>query len=325
MLNQDIIAASDRIKDHVRRTTFEWSSMISQLTGADVWLKMENQQHTGSFKFRGAINKMLTLSQSERDSGIYGASTGNHGAAVAYACTELNLPCIIYVPEKSSDAKLVNMKSYGAEIKVFGKDCMDGELKAREVAETSGGIYLSPYNDPEVVNGQGTIAREIETQSDGLDAVIVSIGGGGLISGAINVFKQLSSKTKIIGIQTMGAPAMKKSIKQNKLVTLNEIDNFVDGAAVRKVGNLTFDYCKKYLDDIVIIDENEICKTVLDLEKNHNIIAEPAGAMSITALRQVKEEIIGKNVVCIICGGNNDKSRMPDIISRSNDWINKVN
>ena len=122
MLKQDIIAASQRIEDHVRRTTFERSSMISHLTGADVWLKMENQQHTGSFKFRGAINKMLTLSQSERESGIYGASTGNHGAAVAHACQKLNVPCIIYVPEKSSDAKLVNMKSYGAEIRVFGKD-----------------------------------------------------------------------------------------------------------------------------------------------------------------------------------------------------------
>ena len=197
--------------------------------------------------------------------------------------------------------KIDKVKEFGGEfveIILTGKDFYEAYDKSVIFCSQKKLNFIHPFNDYKIIEGQATLFLEIFNQTDEkIDTLIIPIGGGGLISGAINVFKQLSKKTKIIGVQPAGAPTMKKSINLNKVITLNEIDNFVDGAAVRKVGDLTFDYCKEYLDDIIIIDEDEICKTILDLEKNHNIIAEPAGAMSITALRQVKEEIIGKNVV----------------------------
>ena len=315
MLKQDIIAASERIKDHVRRTTFERSSMISDLTGADVWLKMENQQYTGSFKFRGAINKMLTLSQSERESGIYGASTGNHGAAVAYACKKLNVPSIIYVPEKSSDAKLANMKSYGAEIRVFGKDCMDGELKAREVADTSGGVYLSPYNDPEVVNGQGTIAREIETQCDRLDTVIVSVGGGGLISGIGGYLKQVQPQIQMVACSPKNSCVMYESLNAGRILDLPSKQTLSDGTAGGvEEGSITFDICKEIIDKFILVTEKEIISGIRNtIDNDHQLIEGSAGA-AIAAFVKSKDRLIGKKVVIIICGGNINSNTLSKIL-----------
>lgn len=305
MLKQDIIAASNRIKDHVRRTTFERSSMISHLTGADVWLKMENQQHTGSFKFRGAINKMLTLSQSDRESGIYGASTGNHGAAVAYACKKLNVPSIIYVPEKSSDAKLANMKSYGAEIRVFGKDCMDGELKAREVAETTGGVYLSPYNDPEVVNGQGTIAREIETQCDGLDAVIVSVGGGGLISGVAGYLKAIWPEIEVIAASPSNHAVMIRSLEAGEIIKIDPVPTISDGTAGGvEEGSITFEMCQKFVDHTVLLTEDQINNGIIQLMEKERVLVEGAAGTAIAALIKMKDQLKGKRVGIVICGRN---------------------
>ena len=305
MLKQDIIAASNRIKDHVRRTTFERSSMISHLTGADVWLKMENQQHTGSFKFRGAINKMLTLSQSDRESGIYGASTGNHGAAVAYACKKLNVPSIIYVPEKSSDAKLANMKSYGAEIRVFGKDCMDGELKAREVAETTGGVYLSPYNDPEVVNGQGTIAREIETQCDGLDTVIVSVGGGGLISGVAGYLKAIWPEIEVIAASPSNHAVMIRSLEAGEIIKIDPVPTISDGTAGGvEEGSITFEMCQQFVDHTVLLTEEEINNGIIQLIEKERVLVEGAAGTAIAALIKMKDQLKDKRVGIVICGRN---------------------
>ena len=231
MINQNVIVASKKINKYIRKTPFERSAMISDLIGADVWLKMENQQHTGSFKFRGAINKMLSLSESERESGIYAASTGNHGAAVAYACQLLKVPCIIYVPENSSQAKLINMKNFGAEIVVHGKDCMDGELKAREVANNTGGIYLSPYNDLEVVAGQGTIGKEIESQCNGLDSIIVSVGGGGLISGVGGYLKSIWPDIEVMAASPENHAVMIKSLEVGEIIKINPVPTLSDGTA----------------------------------------------------------------------------------------------
>ena len=305
MLKQNIIAASDRIKDHVRRTTFEWSSMISQLTGADVWLKMENQQHTGSFKFRGAINKMLTLSQSERESGIYGASTGNHGAAVAYACQKLEVPCIIYVPEKSSDAKLANMKSFGAEIRVFGKDCMDGELKAREVSNTTGGVYLSPYNDPEVVNGQGTIGWEIESQCDGLDAVIVSVGGGGLISGVAGYLKAIWPDIEVVAASPANHAVMIRSLEAGEIIKIDPVPTISDGTAGGvEEGSITFEMCQQFVDHTVLLTEGEINNGIIQLMEKERVLVEGAAGTAIAALIKMKDQLKGKRVGIVICGRN---------------------
>ena len=305
MLKQNIIAASDRIKDHVRRTTFERSSIISQLAGADVWLKMENQQHTGSFKFRGAINKMLTLSQSERESGIYGASTGNHGAAVAYACQKLEVPCIIYVPEKSSDAKLANMKSYGAEIRVFGKDCMDGELKAREVSDTTGGVYLSPYNDPEVVNGQGTIGWEIESQCDGLDAVIVSVGGGGLISGVAGYLKAIWPDIEVVAASPANHAVMIRSLEAGEIIKIDPVPTISDGTAGGvEEGSITFEMCQQFVDHTVLLTEDEINNGIIQLMEKERVLVEGAAGTAIAALIKMKDQLKGKRVGIVICGRN---------------------
>ena len=305
MLNQNVIVASKKINKYIRKTPFERSAMISDLIGADVWLKMENQQHTGSFKFRGAINKMLALSESERASGIYAASTGNHGAAVAYACQLLKVPCIIYVPENSSDAKLINMKNFGAEIVVHGKDCMDGELKAREVANSTGGIYLSPYNDLEVVAGQGTIGKEIESQCNGLDSIIVSVGGGGLISGVGGYLKSIWPDIEVIAASPENHAVMIKSLDAGEIIKISPVPTISDGTAGGvEDQSITFDMCKEFVDHRVLLTEQEIEEGIVHLIEKERVLVEGAAGTAIAALIKMKEHLKGKRVGVIICGRN---------------------
>ena len=315
------------MKDVVKTTSLQKNKIYSDFYSSNIFLKREDQQKVKSFKIRGAYNKINSLSMDKINKGIVCASAGNHAQGFALTCKQQRIKGFVFMPKITPRLKIDKVKEFGGEfveIILTGKDFYEAYDKSVVFCSQKKLNFIHPFNDYKIIEGQATLFLEILDQTDEkIDTLIIPIGGGGLISGAINVFKQLSKKTKIIGVQPAGAPTMKKSINQNKVITLSEIDNFVDGAAVRKVGDLTFNYCKKYLDDIIIIDEDEICKTILDLEKNHNIIAEPAGAMSITALRQVKEEIIGKNVVCIICGGNNDRRRIPEIQLRSNRWINQ--
>ena len=315
------------MKDVVKTTSLQKNKIYSDFYSSNIFLKREDQQKVKSFKIRGAYNKINSLSMDKINKGIVCASAGNHAQGFALTCKLQRIKGFVFMPRITPRLKIDKVKEFGGEfveIILTGKDFYEAYDKSVVFCSQKKLNFIHPFNDYKIIEGQATLFLEILDQTDEkIDTLIIPIGGGGLISGAINVFKQLSKKTKIIGVQPAGAPTMKKSINQNKVITLSEIDNFVDGAAVRKVGDLTFDYCKKYLDDIIIIDEDEICKTILDLEKNHNIIAEPAGAMSITALRQVKEEIKGKNVVCIICGGNNDRRRIPEIRLRSNRWINQ--
>ena len=315
------------MKDVVKTTSLQKNKIYSDFYSSNIFLKREDQQKVKSFKIRGAYNKINSLSNDKINKGIVCASAGNHAQGFALTCKLQRIKGFVFMPRITPRLKIDKVKEFGGEfveIILTGKDFYEAYDKSVVFCSQKKLNFIHPFNDYKIIEGQATLFLEILDQTDEkIDTLIIPIGGGGLISGAINVFKQLSKKTKIIGVQPAGAPTMKKSINQNKVITLSEIDNFVDGAAVRKVGDLTFDYCKKYLDDIIIIDEDEICKTILDLEKNHNIIAEPAGAMSITALRQVKEEIKGKNVVCIICGGNNDRRRIPEIQLRSNRWINQ--
>ena len=304
-IHQSVKAAANRISEHVRRTPFERSVMMSELTGADVWLKLENQQYTGSFKLRGAMNKMLTLSQSERERGIYTASTGNHGAAVAYACQKLDVPCVIYVPENSSEAKLANMKSFGAEIRVHGKDCMDGELKARKVADSTGGIYLSPYNDPEVVSGQGTISAEIASQCSGLDAVIVSVGGGGLISGVGGYLKSIWPDIEVIAASPENHAVMIHSLKAGEIIKIDPAPTISDGTAGGvEAGSVTFEMCQEFVDQMVLLTEQEIQDGIIQLIEKERILVEGAAGTAIAALIKKKNDLRGKRVGIIVCGRN---------------------
>ena len=248
---------------------------------------------------------MLTLSQSERERGIYAASTGNHGAAVAYACQKLDVPCVIYVPENSSEAKLANMKSFGAEIRVHGKDCMDGELKARKVADSTGGIYLSPYNDPEVVSGQGTISAEIASQCSGLDAVIVSVGGGGLISGVGGYLKSIWPDIEVIAASPENHAVMIHSLKAGEIIKIDPAPTISDGTAGGvEAGSVTFEMCQEFVDQMVLLTEQEIQDGIIQLIEKERILVEGAAGTAIAALIKKKNDLRGKRVGIIVCGRN---------------------
>ena len=305
MIKNNIDNAISRIGKYVRKTPFEHSSLISNLTGIETWLKMENQQFTGSFKFRGAMNKMLSLDDNQRKSGIYAASTGNHGAAVALASKILGVPCIVYVPENSSEAKLENMKNFGANIKVFGSDCMEGEIEARKVAKITGGVYVSPYNDPEIVFGQGTIAEEIYTQCDGLDTIIISVGGGGMISGVGGYLKSVWPDIEVIAASPENHAVMIKSLEQGKIVKINPIPTISDGTAGGvEEGSITFDYCQDFVDHSVLLTEEEIKAGILHMIEKERVLVEGAAGTSVAALIKMKEYLKNKRVGLIVCGKN---------------------
>ena len=308
----------------VLTTSLQKNKFYSDFYCSNIQIKREDEQFVKSFKIRGAYNKINSLSKDKKNKGIVCASAGNHAQGFALTCKLQKIKGYVFMPKITPKLKIDKVKEFGGkfvDIILTGKDFYDAYDKSVIFCDKKKLNFIHPFDDYKIIEGQATVFLEILNQANSnIDTLIIPIGGGGLISGAINVFKQLSRKTKIIGVQPAGAPTMKKSIIQNRVVTLCEIDNFVDGAAVRKVGNITYDYCKKYIDDIIVVEEGEICKTILDLENNHRIIAEPAGAMSVAALRQAEEDIKGKNVVCIICGGNNDKERMPEIIKRASNW-----
>ena len=305
MIKSNVDNAASRIREHIRQTPFEKSELISKMTGAEVWLKMENQQLTGSFKFRGAINKMLSLDDAQRKSGIYAASTGNHGAAVALASKILGVPCVVYVPENSSEAKLENMKNFGADIKVFGSDCMEGEIEARKVADNTGGIYVSPYNDPEIVFGQGTIAEEIHSQCDGLDTIIVSVGGGGMISGVGGYLKSVWPDIEVIAASPENHAVMIKSLEKGEIIKINPIPTISDGTAGGvEAGSITFDYCQNFVDRSILLSEQEIEAGILHMIEKERVLVEGAAGTSIAALIKMKDHLKNKRVGIIICGKN---------------------
>ena len=320
----EIKKASQLLKGVVIKSPFQKIKSYSKKYNSNIFFKREDLQNIRSFKIRGAFNKIASLSKSQSINGLVCASAGNHAQGFAVSCTNLGYKGRVYMPICTPNQKIEQVKKFGKnniEIILFGENFTQAYEMALKDCHDHNKIFIHPFDDIKVITGQATLFLEIINQIDNeLDYLFIPIGGGGLISGAINVFKQLSPQTKIIGIEPKGAPSMFQSLKKNRLVKLDKIDRFVDGIAVKKVGNYSFDFCKKYLDDIIILDENEICNSILELKDNENIITEPAGAMSSASLWYYKEKIIGKNIGCIICGGNNDNSRMPEIIRRAKKW-----
>ena len=316
--------ASKLLKGVVIKSPFQKIKSYSKKYNSNIFFKREDLQNVRSFKIRGAFNKIASLSKSQSINGLVCASAGNHAQGFAVSCTNLGYKGRVYMPISTPNQKIEQVKKFGKnniEIILFGENFTQAYEMALKDCHDHNKIFIHPFDDIKVITGQATLFLEIIDQIDNeLDYLFIPIGGGGLISGAINVFKQLSPQTKIIGIEPKGAPSMFHSLKKNRLVKLDKIDRFVDGIAVKKVGNYSFDFCKNYLDDIIILDENEICNSILELKDNENIITEPAGAMSSASLWYYKEKIIGKNIGCIICGGNNDNSRMPEIIRRAKKW-----
>ena len=297
--------AAERISPFIRKTYFTYSPGFSNLISADVRFKLENLQVTGSFKARGALNKLLSLTKVQRQKGVISASTGNHGAAVAFASQELNVRCSIFVPNDVSAAKLQNIKNYGAKIEVHGKDCVDSEMKAREVANQNDQVYVSPYNDPFVVAGQGTIGYEIKDQCHGLDAIIVSVGGGGLIGGTASYLKSVWSSIQVIGCSPENSAVMIHSIKKGEILDLESQPTLSDGTAggVEKE-SITFSICKDIIDRTILVSEREIQNGMLKFLESERMLLEGAAGTAVATLIKMKDELKGKKVGVVICGGN---------------------
>lgn len=289
---------------------------------SNVFFKREDLQQVRSYKIRGAYNKMSSLSNEEMRNGIVCASAGNHAQGVAISCKILKVKGFIYMPSPTPKQKIEQVKMFGEEfieIVLVGDSFDDAYASAMQQCEDEGMTFIHPFNDPKVIEGQATVGLEILNQSgdDKIDFVFLPVGGGGLASGLSSVFKELSPSTKIIGVEPKGAPSMSNSMKNDKNIALGTIENFVDGAAVKRVGDLTFLIAKENLHDMITVDEGRICQTILDLYNKEAIVAEPAAALSIAALEHYAEDIKGKNVVCIISGSNNDITRTAEIKERA--------
>ena len=318
---QSIQKAKDIVRDVALETPLQLNERLSEQYGAKVYFKREDLQPIRSFKLRGAYHKIYKLSEEERRRGIVCASAGNHAQGVALACNKLGIKGTIFMPVPTPKQKLGQVRMFGGsnvEIRLTGDTFDDAYAAAQSFKDETNSMFVHPFEDKDVVIGQATLALElIEQAVEPIDYILVPIGGGGLISGVLHVFKTLSPQTKVIGIEPEGAPAMQQSLAKGKNTELNEIDPFVDGAAVRKVGDDAFTLCTTFLDKLVLVSEGKICQSILKLYNKEAIVVEPAGAMSTASLKMITEEIKGKNVVCLICGGNNDITRMAEIKERA--------
>lgn len=320
-LFKEIESAKIQLQGVVSPTPLSENMNLSDEFDATILLKREDLQVVRSYKIRGAYNKMSFLTQSEKDQGIVCASAGNHAQGVAYSCNLLKIKGVIYMPKTTPKQKIKQVQLFGksyVEIVLTGDTFDDAYASAVEDATKNNKIFVHPFDDSKVIAGQGTIGLEIlESSNQPIDYVFVPIGGGGLAAGLSTVFKQLSPNTKIIGVEPEGAPSMKTSIKNGKNTPLETIDKFVDGAAVKQVGQKTFEICKDNLEDIILVPEGKVCTTILRLYNEEAMVVEPAGALTIAALHFYKDKIKGKNVVCIVSGSNNDIERTAEIKERS--------
>ncbi|QUX18629.1 threonine ammonia-lyase IlvA [Staphylococcus haemolyticus] len=322
---KDVENAYLRIKDVVKETPLQFDLYLSQKYDCNVFLKREDLQWVRSFKLRGAYNAISVLTSEAKEKGITCASAGNHAQGVAYTAKALNLKAVIFMPVTTPLQKVNQVKFFGSKnVKIIlTGDTFDDCLKEALIyTEQNHMTFIDPFNNVDTIAGQGTLAKEILNQSSNdsitFDYLFAAIGGGGLISGISTYMDQYSPQTKIIGVEPSGASSMYESVVvQNKIVTLDHIDKFVDGASVARVGNITYDIAKKFVDDYIQVDEGAVCSTILDMYSKQAIVAEPAGALSVSALEHYKEKIKGKTVVCVVSGGNNDINRMKEIEERS--------
>lgn len=318
---EDIIIANHALKEVVNHTPLQKNEVLSDRYGCNIFLKREDLQVVRSFKIRGAYNLIQSLSTEELSNGVVCASAGNHAQGVAYSCKVLKIDGKIFMPSTTPRQKVNQVKFHGGdfvEIILIGDTFDDSFSEAMKCCEKEQRAFIHPFDDPFIISGQGTVGMEImNDMEENIDYMFASIGGGGLISGVGTYIKSINPLTKIVGVEPAGAPAMKTSLEKKQVVTLDQIDKFVDGAAVKKIGDLPYEICTDIIDDIVLIPEGKVCTTILELYNENAIVAEPAGALPISALDFYKDEIKGKNVVCVISGGNNDIGRMQEIKERS--------
>ena len=308
--------AAERLKGTARHTEIIPSKVLSDMTGHEILLKPENLQVTGSFKIRGAYNKIASLSDEQLARGIVTASAGNHAQGVAYAARERGAKATICMPQITPPLKVDATKAYGADVVLYGEVFDESAARAQELSDTEGMIYVPPFDDYEVLCGQGTIGLEILDQLPDVDAVIVPVGGGGLISGVAFAIKSLKPDVKVYGVQAEGAPSMYRSLHEHKYQTLSAVSTFADGIQVKTPGELTYKLCEEYVDDIVTVSEDETAAAILSLMENQKLVAEGAGAVPVAAALFHKLPIEGKKVVCLVSGGNIDVNILNRVITR---------
>jgi threonine dehydratase len=316
----DYAKAAERLKKVVTRTPLTFNQNLSRKYQCQVYLKREDLQVVRSYKIRGAYNMMSTLPAAQLQKGVVCASAGNHAQGFAYSCRMLNIKGVVFMPIITPNQKVTQTKMFGEsfiEVKLVGDTFDDCAIAAKQFTQENGMTFIPPFEDYRIIEGQSTVGVEILEDQSSIDYMFLPVGGGGLSAGVGSYFKTFSPQTKLIGIEPEGAPAMYASFKAGHPVTLESIDRFVDGAAVKRVGDLTFRICKEVLDDIHLVPEGKVCSTILKLYNEDAIVVEPAGALSISALGDYAEEIRGKTVVCIVSGSNNDIDRMQEIKERS--------
>ncbi|MVO13088.1 threonine ammonia-lyase [Listeria monocytogenes] len=320
---EDVEKAYEVLKAVVKHTPLEYDFYLSEKYHCNVYLKREDLQRVRSFKLRGAFYAISRLSAEQLEKGVVCASAGNHAQGVAYTCKRMTVPATIFMPTTTPQQKVSQVKFFGGsnvEVVLVGDTFDASATAAKEFAATHGQTFIPPFDDPDIIAGQGSLAvemvKDLNKAHEQADYVFAGIGGG-LISGVATYLKAKSPITKIIGVEPDGAPSMTAALKQNQVVTLDKIDKFVDGAAVKEVGGLTFQHAKVLVDEVTTVSEGAVCSTILDMYTKQAIVAEPAGALSVAALEIYREEIKDKTVVCIVSGGNNDINRMQEIEERS--------
>ncbi len=306
--------AREHLKNVLLPTPLIYSPIFSEESGNNIYIKPENLQKTGAFKIRGAYNKMLKLTEAEKQRGVIASSAGNHAQGVAYAARELGIKAVIVMPKTTPLIKVQSTKKYGAEVVLYGDVYDDAYQKAKELEEKEGYVFVHPFNDPDVLEGQGTIALEILEQLPQTDVIVVPIGGGGLISGIACAAKQIKPEIKIVGVEPLGAASATEALKKNKLVTLPEANTIADGTAVKRIGELNFEYIKKYVDEVVTVDDYELTEAFLLLTEKHKIIAENSGVLPLAALKKLTDR--NKNVVPVVSGGNIDVLMISSMINK---------
>jgi threonine dehydratase len=301
----EVIKAYNRSKSSIRKTPLEHSPYLSNLIDGNVYLKLDNIQKTGSFKFRGAVSKMTSISATEKEKGVVTASTGNHGAACSLAMSLLGIDGKIVVPTIVHKNKVNNILNFGGKVEYHGDDCLIAEERAQEISKTTGATYISPYNDPAIICGQGTMGYEIDQDLKNIDSVFVSVGGGGLISGVGGYLKSVQKNVKMVAVSPKNSCVMYESIKAGKQLDLPSDPTLSDGTAGGvEMGSITFELCQRIIDEFILVTEDEIADGIrIGVEKHHQLIEGAAGA-AIAGFMKQKDKLNGQTVVIIICGGN---------------------
>jgi threonine dehydratase len=312
--------AAARLDGIAIKTPLQLNLHLSKKYQCNVYLKREDLQVVRSYKLRGAYNMMASLPSEQLQKGVVCASAGNHAQGFAYSCKKLGAKGVVFMPIITPKQKVNQTRMFGEdniEVKLIGDTFDDCAIAAKQFTEENNMVFIPPFDDYKIIEGQATVGVEILEELTGIDCLFVPVGGGGLSAGVGSYFKTFSPQTKIIGLEPEGAPSMLEALKAGHPITLDSIDRFVDGAAVKRIGDITFSICKDVLDDMHLVAEGKVCSTILKLYNEDAIVVEPAGALSIAALDDYANDIKGKTIVCIVSGSNNDIDRMPEIKERS--------